>query len=70
LDPATLNLLFSLYYVIGAFYSFSLLLGPINRALEEWSYLPLLLFLFHVLRLVRVSQKLIFVSNQMSEGGR
>jgi hypothetical protein len=41
-DPATLALLFSLYYALGAVLSFSLLLGPINRTLEGWGSLPLL----------------------------
>jgi hypothetical protein len=32
-DPTTLILSFSLYYALGAFYSFTLLLEPINRTL-------------------------------------
>jgi hypothetical protein len=63
----------AVFIVLGprAVWSFSLLLGPINRTLGGWGSLPLLLASFPFPRLERVSQELDFYSNnQNREGGR
>jgi hypothetical protein len=51
------------FYVLGPMGNliFSLLLGPINRTLEGWGSLPLLLFLFAFPSLERVCQELKFL---------
>jgi hypothetical protein len=50
-DSPTLTLSFLMYLALGAFQSFSLLLGTINRTLGGWGSYSLLQILFAILRL-------------------